>query len=81
MEPIPQSQIVQQPVKKPEIDPVERSISKPDAFSKPASFGKPGTATNQKPAQKGTRIRTMNWKRGKGRPRKTARDPRDVQYF
>jgi len=57
------------------IDPVERSIAKPDAFSKPAAF-------NSKPAAKGpTRIRTMDWKRGKGRPRKMPFDKRDVKFY
>ncbi len=58
-------------------DPVARSIAKPDAFAKPASFSKPGKATNDK----GTRVRVMGWKRGVGRPRKTARDVRDVKFF
>ncbi len=69
MNPIPQ------PLKKLEIDPVARSIAKPDAFSKPASFNQAKSKNTV------TRIRTMNWKRGKGRPRKTVRDPRDVQFF
>ena len=63
-------------VKKP-IDPVERSIAKPDAFAKPASF-------NAKPASKSpknTRIRTMDWKRTRGRPRKRPFDPRKVHFF
>jgi hypothetical protein len=73
MNPIPNLPVVP----KPEIDPVERSIAKPDAFAKPGSFGKPGQATNQK----GTRIRTMDWKKGRGRPRKTAFDKRDVTFW
>lgn len=58
-------------------DPVARSIAKPDAFAKPATIGKPGMATNQKP----TRLRTMDWKRTRGRPRKRPFDVRDVKYF
>lgn len=63
-----------------EIDPVERSVAKPDAFSKPAAIGKPGSPTNQKPT-KDTRIRTMDWKRTRGRPRKTPFDKRKVRFF
>ena len=58
-------------------DPVARSIAKPDAFAKPASIGKPGQPTNQKT----TRVRTMDWKRTRGRPRKTAFDKRKVIFF
>lgn len=61
-------------------DPVARSIAKPDAFAKPATMGKAGAPTNQK-GNKPTRIRTMDWKRGRGRPRKTLRDIRDVHFF
>ncbi len=60
-------------VKKP-VDPVQRSIAKPDAFSKPATL-------TAKPAPKQTRIRTMDWKRGRGRPRKTPVDKRKVTFF
>jgi hypothetical protein len=59
------------------VDPVARSIAKPDAFAKPATIGKPGQATNHKP----TRIRTMDWKRTRGRPRKKAFDKRAVKFF
>jgi len=62
--------------KEPEVDPVARSIAKPDAFAKPATMGKPG-----QPTSKQTRVRTMDWKRGRGRPRKTLRDKRDVKFF
>jgi hypothetical protein len=68
MNPIPQ------PQKALEVDPVARSIAKPDAFSKPASMGKPGTPTNAN-----TRIRTMNFKKSRGRKRRP--DPRNVHYF
>ena len=64
------------PKKEPEVDPVARSIAKPDAFAKPATMGKPG-----QPTAKQTRVRTMDWKRGRGRPRKTLRDKRDVRFF
>lgn len=63
---------VDAPIKKP-IDPVARSLAKPDAFAKPASFAKPGT--------KPTRVRTMDWKRGRGRPRKRPFDKRKVVFF
>lgn len=57
------------------IDPVQRSIAKPDAFSKPATL-------TAKASPKGpTRIRTMDWKRGRGRPRKTPVDKRKVTFF
>lgn len=66
-------------VPKPPVDPVARSIAKPDAFSKPASFT--GKDKAKSAPSKNTRIRTMDWKRGKGRPRKMPRDPRDVKFF
>lgn len=62
-------------IKKPE-DPVARSIAKPDAFAKPATIGRPGA-----PTAKQTRVRTMMWKRGRGRPRKTPFDKRKVTFF
>ena len=71
-----QSPIVQQPEKKLE-DPVARSMAKPEPFAKPASFNKP-VAPKSSPK---TRVRVMDWKRGRGRPRKTARDVRDVKFF
>lgn len=64
-------------VKKPEQDPVARSIAKPDAFAKPCSIGKPGQAT----AKGGTRVRTMSWKRGAGRPRINPVDKRKVKFY
>jgi hypothetical protein len=62
----------------PPVDPVARSIARPDAFAKPGSIGKPGAATNQKA---GTRVRTLSWKRGKGRPRIHPKDKRNVTFF
>lgn len=59
------------------IDPVQRSIAKPDAFTKPASFN---SKKSTSPA-KNTRIRTMDWKRGKGRPRKLPIDVRAVKFY
>lgn len=57
------------------VDPVQRSIAKPDAFAKPASL-------KAKPSPKGqTRVRTMDWKRTRGRPRKRPFDPRNVKFF
>lgn len=61
-------------VPKPPVDPVARSIAKPDAFAKPATL-------TAKPAPKQTRVRTMDWKRGRGRPRKTVVDRRKVRFF
>lgn len=58
----------------PEVDPVQRSLAKPDAFAKPASFK---SVKSTKP----TRIRTMDWKRTRGRPRKRPFDPRKVHFF
>ena len=74
---MPQSQILimEPPVQKIE-DPVARSIARPDAFAKPATIGKPGSPTNRT-----TRVRTMDWKRGRGRPRKTPFDKRDVKFY
>lgn len=60
-----------QPPDKP--DPVARSIAKPDAFAKPAAIGKPGKATSQ------TRVRTMNFKRSRGRKRRP--DLRKVKFW
>lgn len=57
------------------IDPVERSIAKPDAFAKPGTIGK--TAAQSK----GTRIRTLGWKRGTGRPRIHPKDKRNVTFY
>lgn len=56
------------------IDPVERSLSKPNPFAKPGSITK--TAPD-----KATRMRTLNWKRGRGRPRIHPKDPRNVTFF
>ena len=58
-------------------DPVQRSIAKPDAFSKPGSFTAKPAAKSAKP----TRIRTMDWKRGRGRPRVRPVDRRKVKFF
>jgi hypothetical protein len=77
LNPVP---VQQQPTKNP-VDPVERSIAKPDAFAKPGSIGKPGRATNQKPGTANTRIRTLGWKRGVGRPRLHPKDRRKVDFF
>lgn len=58
------------------LDPVERSIAKPDAFAKPGHMGKAGFATNRS-----TRVRPLGWKRGPGRPRKRPFDKRQVKFF
>ena len=63
---------------KPPVDPVERSIAKPDAFMKPGSIGKSGFA---KARTASTRVRPLGWKRGPGRPRKRAIDPRNVKFW
>lgn len=55
-----------------EIDPVARSVAKPDAFTKPGTIG------NQ---SKPVRFRPLNWKQPRGRPRKHAKDYRDVTYY
>ena len=55
---------------------VAKSVARPDAFSKPGTMGK---ATTGKPG--GVRFRALKATRGPGRPRKHARDVRDVQYF
>lgn len=54
---------------------VAKSISRPDAFSKPGSMGKTSTKSA------GVRFRALKYQRGPGRPRKHARDARDVQYY
>lgn len=57
--------------KEPEqVDPVARSLARPDACAKPATIGHP----------KGVRIRPTNH-RLPGRPKKRKRDYRDVRYF
>lgn len=66
------------PVKNIEEDPVARSMAKPEPFAKPGSIGKAGAPTNKSPT---TRVRTLGWKRGRGRPRKSAPDPRNVAFF
>lgn len=68
-EPMPQS--------KPPVDPVERSIAKPDAFAKPGAMGKQGFAK----AKGVTRVRALGWKKGPGRPRKRPFDRRAVHFF
>jgi hypothetical protein len=57
------------------VDPVARSIAKPDAFMKPGTIGKPTGRGSPS-----TRIRLTNEKKI-GRPRKRKRDYRDVQYL
>jgi hypothetical protein len=65
-------------VPKPPEDPVARSIAKHDAFMKPASFkGKAEAKSTAKP----TRVRTMDWKKSKGKVRKKAFDYRAVKYY
>lgn len=54
----------------PPVDPVQRSIARPDAFAKPGSL-----AT----ANKGTRFRPLAVKRTKGMKKK--KDKRYVQFF
>jgi len=58
------------PLKKPEIDPVARSIAKPTAFAKPGTDGK---------QNKGTRFRAL--KSNPGRQRKRKPDKRFVRYY
>lgn len=53
------------------VDPIARSIAKPDAFAKPAVVGHPNTKV---------RVRLTN-QRMPGRPKKRKRDIRDVRYF
>lgn len=73
MEAVPNIPVV--PLPKPPVDPVQRSIAKPDAFAKPAAFkAKPSPKANQ-------RVRTMDWKRTRGRPRKRPFDPRKIHFF
>lgn len=61
------------PAKKPEDDPVAKSIAKPNAFAKPGNMT---TSTN-----KGTRFRPLAFKKGPGRMRKRKRDPRQVDFY
>lgn len=63
------------PVETPANPTVERSISRPDAFSKPGSVGKPAAA------KQGTRFRPLAAKRTPGRPRKHRKDPRSVTFY
>lgn len=53
------------------VDPVARSLERPDACAKPATIGKP---------KAGVRVRVTN-QRLPGRPRKRKRDYRDVKFF
>lgn len=53
------------------VNPVERSLAKPDAFAKPAVVGHPNTKV---------RVRLTN-QRLPGRPKRKKRDPRDVRFF
>ena len=63
-----------QPLKKPDtVDPVARSIAKPNAFAKPGTMAKPGSTS--------TRMRPLTVKRGPGRMRKRKLDPRHVTFF
>ena len=63
-----------QPIPVPVNPTVAKSIARPDAFSKPGTSGKwsPG---------KGVRFRSLQVKKGPGRPRKKLRDPRDVRFY
>ena len=54
---------------------VAKSIARPDAFSKPGSMGKASTKSA------GVRFRALKYQRGPGRPRKHARDVRNVLYY
>jgi hypothetical protein len=54
---------------------VAKSIARPDAFAKAGSMGKAST----KPT--GVRFRALKYQRGPGRPRKHARDVRNVLYY
>ena len=54
---------------------VAKSIARPDAFSKAGSMGKTGSKSN------GMRFRALKSQRGPGRPRKHARDVRNVLYY
>jgi hypothetical protein len=56
---------------KPPVDPVARSIARPDAFAKPGSL-----ATG-----KGMRFRPLAVKRPPGRPRKHPEDKRHVTFY
>lgn len=57
------------------VDPVARSIARPDAFMKPGSVGKSnGRGSNA------VRVRMSNPNR-KGRTKKFNRDYRDVQFY
>ena len=51
------------------VDPVARSLARPDACAKPATIGKAGV-----------RVRVTN-QRLPGRPKRKKRDYRDVKYF
>jgi hypothetical protein len=70
------------PENKPEtpVDPaVEKSIARDSAFSKPGTMGKPQQGKGR--PGKGMRFRPLSVKRGPGRQRKKARDPRDVKFW
>lgn len=57
------------PKKKAELDPVARSIAKPDAFAKPATMGK------------GVRVRVSSGDKSLKPKRKKKHDKRDVQFY
>lgn len=59
------------------IDPVARSLAKPDAFMKPGTIGKVGRGRGTPE----TRIRLTNEKPKSFRQRRRKRDPRDVHFF
>lgn len=57
-----------QGVKKP-VDPVARSLAKPDACAKPATMGK------------GVRVRVMSGDKSMKRRKRRKNDPRDVKFY
>lgn len=62
------------PVKKPAVvDPVTRSLAKPDACAKFASLGKPSGGKKE-----GVRVRPMAWKDSR---RKRKKDPRAIKFY
>lgn len=63
-----------EPEVKPPVDPVARSLAKPDAFAKPGHIGAAKSVGSK------VRVRLTNEK-VRGRPRKHRRDPRDVKFF
>ncbi len=69
---LPTYSSVQMQPKKPEVDPVQRSIAKPDAFAKAGSLGKPAASAV-------TRVRPLSFRKSRGRRRKP--DPRKVTFY